>query len=210
MADGAGIEWADPVVRGGNLCDIAPSRFERFGNDEYLTIDAYWIAPALIRAFGLEGPILEPCAGRGHLVVELRVLGFEVHAADLFPYPDPLVDDIAIGTDVFNIDSLAGYSFVVTNLPYKDQNAMLRRLLPIAARDGCHVAVLTRSEWASAARRRALVHTNLYFAGEVRLTKRPVWVRPVIKAPRHYFSWLIWSPEPRPPGQDAFLRFAGP
>ena len=59
----------------GNLCDVAPSRFERFERDEYFTIDAGWIIPALCCAVQVEGPILEPCAGRGHMVRELRALG---------------------------------------------------------------------------------------------------------------------------------------
>jgi hypothetical protein len=192
------------------LCDIAPSRFERFGNDRYLTIDSNWIVPALRRAVKIEGPLLEPCAGRGHMVAELRKLGFRVDAADLFAYEDPLVDDIAIGADVFDINELDGYRFVVTNLPYAEQNAILRHLLPIAARDGCAIATLARSEWRSAKDRSALIHLNPHFTGEVALTKRPVWVRPATKSPRHWFSWFVWSPEPRLEGRDAFLRFATP
>jgi hypothetical protein len=93
--------------------------------------------------------------------------------------------------------------------PPGTKRAILRHILPIAARDGCHVAILARSEWRSAKDRRELVHDNPRFLGEVNLTKRPVWVRPVKKSPRHWFSFFIWSPQPRPPGQDAFLRFAG-
>jgi hypothetical protein len=192
----------------GNLCDIAPSRFERLESDEYFTIDADWIIPALCRAVQVEGPILEPCAGRGHMVRELRALGLIVCAADLYAYNNPLVPDINTDADVFDIKSLAGYRFVVTNLPYHEQAAILAHLLPIAARDGCYVAVLARSEWSSAMARRALVHENPQFAGEVRLTKRPEWVRPAIASPRHWFSWFIWSPEPRA-SRDPFLRFAG-
>jgi hypothetical protein len=192
------------------LCDIAPSRFERFGNDRYLTIDSDWIVPALLRTVRIEEPILEPCAGRGHMVLELRKLGFRVDAADLYAYEDPLVDDIAIGADIFAIRALDGYRFLITNLPYAEQNDMLRHLLPIAARDGCFVATLARSEWRSAKDRRALVHSNPRFFGEAALTRRPVWVRPATKSPRHWFSWFVWSPEPRPEGRDAFLRFATP
>jgi hypothetical protein len=209
MADGMTMDLFDPVVRAGSLCDIAPSRFGRFERDEYFTLDANWIIPALCRAVLIEGPIKVECAGRGHLVVELRKRGFEVDAADLHEYEDPLVDDIVTDADVFDIDSLSGYRFVITNLPYADQNAILRHVLPIAARDGCFVATLARSEWRSAKDRRALVHDNPHFLGEIALTKRPVWVRPVTKSPRHWFSWFVWSPEPRAPGQDAFLRFAG-
>ena len=122
---------------------------------------------------------------------------------------DSLVPDIKTGADIFDLKSLAGYRFIVTNLPYREQAAILAHLLPIAARDGVRVAVLARSEWSSAKARRALVHENARFAGEVRLTKRPEWVRPAIASPRHWFSWFVWSSEPRATGQDPFLRFAG-
>jgi hypothetical protein len=193
----------------GNLCDVAPSRFERFERDGYCTLDADWIIPALCRAVQVEGPILEPCAGRGHMVRELRALGFVVRGADLYAYADSLVPDIKTGVDVFDLKSLAGYRFIVSNLPYREQAAILAHLLPIAARDGVSVGVLARSEWSSAAARRALIHENGQFAGEVRLTKRPEWVRPAIASPRHWFSWFVWSSEPRAPAQDPFLRFAG-
>jgi hypothetical protein len=110
----------------GNLCDVAPSRFKRFDRDEYFTIDAGWIIPALCCAVQVE--ILEPCAGRGHMVRELRALGFDVRAADLHAYPDSLVPDMKTGADVFDLKSLAGYRFVVTNLPYREQAAILAHL----------------------------------------------------------------------------------
>jgi hypothetical protein len=129
-----------------------------------------------------------------------------VHA--LYTYADPLVADIKTGVDVLDLKSLGGYRFIVTNLPYHEQAVILAHLL-VAARDGVRVAVLARSEWSSAAARRALIHQNARFAGEVRLTKRPEWIRPAIASPRHWFSWFVWSPAPRAPGQDPFLRFAG-
>jgi hypothetical protein len=46
------------------------------------------------------------------------------------------------------------------------------------------------------------------FAGEVLLTKRSVWVRLPIASPRDWFSWFVWSSEPRVPNQDPFVRFA--
>lgn len=190
------------------MIDIAPTRFERFAHDEYFTIDAGWIVPALCRSAQIEGPVLEPCAGRGHLVAELRALGLAVSASDLFAYSSPLVSDISLG-DVLEIVSLSAYRSIVTNLPYEKQNAILAHILPIAARDGCSVAVLARSEWRSAKGRRALVHDNPWFAGEVALTKRPVWVRPATASPRHWFSFFCWGARPRPAGQDPFLRFAG-
>jgi hypothetical protein len=143
------------------------------------------------------------------MVRELRELGYVVHAADLYAYANPLVRAIVTGANIFDLKSLADYRFIVTNLPYREQAAILAHLLPIAARDGVSVAVLARSEWSSAAARRALIHQNARFGGEVRLTKRPEWVRPAIASPRHWFSWFVWSSEPRAPCQDPFLRFAG-
>ena len=144
--------WAKPQGH----ADMAPSRFERLERDGYFTIDSDWIIPTLCRAVRVEGPILEPCAGRGNMVRELRELGFVVRAADLYAYADTLVPDIKSGADVFDLKSLAGYRFIVTNLPYREQAAILAHLLPIAARDGIKVAVLARSEWSSAKARRAL------------------------------------------------------
>jgi hypothetical protein len=119
------------------------------------------------------------------MVHALRALRFTVHAADLYVYDDPLVPDIRTEVNVFDLRSLAGYRYVITDLPYREQPAILSHLLPLAARDGAHVAVLARSEWSSAAARRTLIHANARFAGEVRLTKRPEWVRPAIASPRH-------------------------
>jgi hypothetical protein len=88
---------ASPRSQAGSHCDIAPTRFERFECDGYFTLDADWIVPALCRAVKVEGLILEPCAGRGHMVYALRALGFTVRAADLYPYEAPLVPDITVG-----------------------------------------------------------------------------------------------------------------
>jgi hypothetical protein len=132
------------------LCDVAPSRFARFRNDEYFTIDAPWIIPALCRNLLVKGPVLEPCAGRGHMVQELRALGFTVRAADLYAHENPLISDIETGVDVFNLSSLRDYGSVITNLPYRDQDAILEHLLVLAARDVCLIAILARSEWSSA------------------------------------------------------------
>jgi hypothetical protein len=59
--------------------------------------------------------------------------------------PDSLVPDIQTGADVLDLKSLADYRFIVTNLPYREQAAILADVLPIAARDGVRVAVLARS-----------------------------------------------------------------
>jgi hypothetical protein len=72
---------ASAVARHGS---IAPTRFERLSNDSYFTLDAPWIVPALLSKVEIIGPVLEPAAGAGHLVRELRRgYGLEVIASDL-------------------------------------------------------------------------------------------------------------------------------
>jgi hypothetical protein len=155
------------------LTDVAPTRFERFAVDDYFTNDAHWIVRALLHSTAIVSPILEFAAGLGHIVVELGRSGFTVVASDLYAHPNPLIDDIATGVDIFDLDSLVAYRWVVTNLPYREQGEILRHILAIAARDGCSVAILARSEWRSAGDSRALIHANSHFAREIALKSGP-------------------------------------
>jgi hypothetical protein len=198
-------EKASAVARHGG---IAPTRFERLSNDNYFTIDAHWIVPALLSKVKIDGPVLEPAAGVGHLVRELRRgHGLEVIASDLHVYERPLVPDIGV-RDIRAIDSLVGFNFVITNLPYQDQDELGSLLVALGARDGCGVALLTRAEWIVARTRRNLVHKHPNFAGVVHLTSRPRWSEVKIASPRHNFIWAVWSATPRSAGVDPWIRFA--
>ena len=88
--------------------DIAPSRNERIEGDGYLAIDAHWVVPALLRSAPIEGRVLEPAAGRGHLSFELRRAGLEVASFDLHRYANPLVPDIEKG-DIRRLTTLEGF-----------------------------------------------------------------------------------------------------
>ena len=94
--------WAQPQGH----ADIAPSRFERIEGDGYFTLDSEWIVPALLGAVPIEGRVLEPAAGRGHLSLELRRAGLDVASFDLHRYADPLAHDIGIG-DIRRLASAA-------------------------------------------------------------------------------------------------------
>jgi hypothetical protein len=160
---GAARAWTPP--RG--HADIAPTRFERVANDGYLTLDAPWIVPALLRsAPEIAGRILEPAAGRGHLSLELRRAGFEVASFDLRHYEDSLVSDIGI-SDIRELKSLAGFAWVVTNLPYESLTELATHLTDLGARDHCGAALLVRAEWLIPKKRRNLIHDHPCFAGAV-------------------------------------------
>ena len=169
-------------------------------NDNYFTIDSPWIIPALMSKVPIAGSVLEPAAGLGHMVIELRRgHGLAVTASDLHAYPDPLIPDIEI-RDLRSIDTLSGFNWAITNLPYRDQDVLAAHLVELGARDGCNVALLTRAEWIVAGARRQLVHHHPNFAGVVHLTSRPRWTETLLASPRHNFIWAVWSAEPRPPG----------
>jgi hypothetical protein len=134
------LQWTPPQGH----ADIAPSQFERIENDGYLTIDAHWIIPALLRSVPIEGRVLVPAAGRGHLSLELRRAGLDVASFDLRRYEDPLVHDIGTG-DIRRPTTLEGFAWVVTNLPYGDLEELATHLISLGVRDRCGAAVLVRT-----------------------------------------------------------------
>jgi hypothetical protein len=110
--------------------------------------------------------------------------------------------------DIQTIESLRGFRFVITNLPYRDQDELGARLVALGARDGCGVALLTRAGWIVARARRNLVHEHPNFAGVLYLTSRPRWSEIAIASPRHNFIWAVWSAAPRPAGVLPWVPFA--
>jgi hypothetical protein len=190
--------------------DIAPTRFERIEGDGYMTPDAPWIVPALLRSVPIRGRVLEPAAGRGHLSLELHRAGLEVVSFDLRRYESPLVANIEIG-DIRTLMTLEGFNWVVTNLPYEHITELATHLIELGARSKCGVALLVRSEWIVPKARCKLIHEHPNFSGVVMLTARPRWVPigPDSESPRHNFCWAVWSPAPRGIDADPRLRFVG-
>jgi hypothetical protein len=181
--------------------DVVPlgaATYERLPLDKYFTVDPVCLA-ALLDTGVLNGAsrIIEPAAGIGHLVEGLRGVGYTVEAQDIVAHPDPIVDDIIAPRSITEIDSLAGFDAVVTNLPYDTQDVLLKHLLPIAHRDGAMVCTLTRAAWHMAKARRKLVHEDPYFLGVAHLPRRPWWSENRVASPRFEFVWNIWGAEKR-------------
>jgi hypothetical protein len=189
---------------------IAPSTYERLPDDRYYTIESGWIVPALLTHAPVAGRVLEPCAGRGHLVAELRKRRIKVVARDLVAHEDPLVADIETPVDMDTITSLAAFAWLITNPPFSKLDERVERLLRLCVRDGCNLALLLRQEWTAPEKRRALIHDNPNFAGVIVLTARPRWIEDRSKdAPRHHFLWGVWTAVPRAAGVSPWLKFAG-
>jgi hypothetical protein len=136
-----------------------------------------------------------------------RGYGLEVIASDLHTYDEPLVPDIEV-RDIWAIDSLKGFNWLITNLPYKDQDKLGAHLVALGARDGCSIALLTRAEWIVARERRDLVHEHPNSAGVLHPTSRPRWSEIAIASPRHNFIWAVWSAAPQPPRALPWVQFA--
>jgi hypothetical protein len=187
--------------------DIAPSRFKRIEGDGYCTLDAYWIVPALLRSTPIKGRVLEPAAGQGHLSRELKRAGCVVESFDILAYDNPLVSDIKLG-DIRKLETLKGFAWAITNLPYGDLEELAEILVKLGTRDRCGVALLVRAEW-PVAKARNLIHDHPWFHGVVMLTSRPRWIprEQETASPRHNFCWCVWGPQPRV--GDAWIRFAG-
>ena len=168
----------------------------RIQHDAYHTLDADWIVPALLDSIPITGPVLEPCAGRGHLVQALRAAGIDTVGQELHTHPDHVVPDIETGRDVFDLqaDDLAPFNWIVSNLPYDRQDAIVEHLLTISATHSTNIALLVRAEWPIAQRRRGMVHEHSAFDAIVYLTRRPRWVslEESNASPRHNFAWVTW------------------
>ena len=124
----------------------------------------------LLRHVPVSGPVLEPSAGRGAIVRELRRHGLKVHASDLYDHKaDPRLG-IKTGVDFLKATTLFGCRSGVMNPPFKDAERHVRhalRLLP----DGGTLAVLLRMNWRAAKGRADLlpyIHTEV-IAGRLKM-----------------------------------------
>lgn len=181
---------------------LGASSFERTEFDAYFTLDSEMSVKALVETCFIDpklDTILEPAAGRGHLVAELRRRGFTAAGSDLVKHDDPLVTDIRTSVDLAQIteSDLRRYSAVVTNLPYDMQDELLEKLLRAAHKSGVKVATLTRASWHIASSRASLVHNNPFFLGVAHLPRRPWWSEERTASPRHEFVWCLWGGRPR-------------
>lgn len=61
--------------------------------------------------------IVEPCAGRGNISVELERCGYNVRSFDLYDY-EPKLTRITTGQDLLLLNKQPGYNALVTNPPY--------------------------------------------------------------------------------------------
>jgi hypothetical protein len=87
----------------------------------------------LLRHVPLQGPALEPSAGRGAIVAALRRRGLEVRASDLYDHAAEPVLGIETGVDFLPMTSTSGCRSIVMNPPFKDAEAHGTPCAPVAS-----------------------------------------------------------------------------
>ena len=163
-------------------------RFDRLKNDSYQTLDSNWIVPCLLSAYPIRGPVLEPMSGAGLLSDALEAGGLVVQRADLIDHGDLRCEP---GIDFLETD-FCGCKSIVSNPPFKIAEQVIAHALELTEPQGGQVAMLLRSDWGAAARRRPLLKEHPAFACKVELTKRPNWIAKAGGA-RFNYSWFVWD-----------------
>lgn len=123
---------------------------KRVKNDYYPTppIGTY----SLAKMVDLPNRLWEPAAGRGHMVKELRRLGYDVIGTELNSYDDPLVDDLITGEDFLSTTLCDNGTGIVTNPPYKLAKEFVKHALSLSN----FVAVLCRIQFIESEKRLSL------------------------------------------------------
>ena len=92
---------------------------------------------------------LEPSAGRGAIVKELRRHGLKVHASDLYDHKADPELRIKTGVDFLKTTTLFGCRAIIMNPPFKESEQHVRHALRLLPDDGM-LAALLRMNWRAA------------------------------------------------------------
>jgi hypothetical protein len=185
------------------------SGYERNRLDRYWTNP--WMTQALVRelstiGFQIPDTVWECAAGRGDMTRALAECGFDVHSSDI----DMSEFDRSIGTGhecsfLDEFEPPMSVRSIITNPPYSEPwrgiaDDFIRQGLGFFDQDVDFMAMLLRSEFKSGKTRKDVFGECPHYMGELVLTTRPRWDygdpdAPEKAAPRHNFSWFLWSKE---------------
>jgi hypothetical protein len=188
---------------------LQPSGYDRAPRDAYFSIDPV-IGDDLVWTFKEIGfdyrgkTVLEPCAGRGDLMRQLRSHGMHVAGYDLHVHPgQDRIGTIVTGCDVLEFTGTV-MTMIVTNPPYKSPSA--ERVAEILLKHGQKqwIALLLPVMWLAAKsdKRRVKLLQGGRLHSITFLGRRPTWVEESIgdpdNAPKQDFVWALWRPaEPK-------------
>lgn len=161
------------------------SGYARRPRDAYQTPP--WVTLALLRHLlsprrrRLPSPVWEPAAGEGLMVAALRGRGLRVLATDL-----------ATGRDFLRTAPDRPPPAIITNPPFRQAEAFVRRAIELTEPCRGLVAVLVPLGFDSA-RGRSDLFLHPAFCKKVVLTRRIVWFERAGAAPSSNHCWLVWD-----------------
>lgn len=169
---------------------LGSSEYERHHADHYPT--PAWVTraviPYLLKHIDAEVPVWECACGSGEMA-EVLSERFEVRCTDLHDRGYPCEE-----LDFLKSEPLNERTAVVTNPPYFENmpERFIRHALQVTKETEGVVAMLLRHEY-DCAKERVDLFNQPPFARQVVLTSRPRWIPGSRGAPRHNYSWYIWS-----------------
>lgn len=141
--------------------------------------------------------VVEPCAGKGNISIELQRNGHNVRSFDAFGYDNSLTT-ICIGQDVMELDKQTGFDGFVTNPPYF--NDLPRKITEKVLSEYSYVAMFLRLTFLEGIKRHKLLKNNpptqlIIFSDRVRFgdfKDEPIAKDDQINGMISY-AWFIWD-----------------
>lgn len=141
--------------------------------------------------------VVEPCAGRGNISIELERNGHNVKSYDLNAYEDCLVD-IHTGLDVLDLIKPEGYDGFVTNPPYHKD--LPRKIAEKAVEEYPYVALFVRLTFLEGKKRNKLFTKNppsdiIFLSDRIRFGTE--LIEPINKHDQLggmiAYAWIVWD-----------------
>ena len=151
----------------------------------------------LHKYYDLPKNIVEPCAGRGNISVELERCGYNVKSFDLNEYDD-LLTSVTTNQDVMFLPKQEGYTCAVTNPPYHKD--LPRKIAEKLVSEYDVVAMFLRLTFLEGKKRKKLFTTNnisdiIFLSDRIKFEKNII--EPVEKHEQIggmiSYAWFIWD-----------------
>ena len=141
--------------------------------------------------------MVEPCAGRGNISIELERNGHNVKSFDLNEYDNSLVD-IETGIDVLELERPNGYEGLITNPPYHKD--LPRKITEKALSEYPYVAMFVRLTFLEGKKRKNLFTkyppSDIIFLSD-RINFGSGLVEPINKTHQLggmiAYMWIVWD-----------------
>ncbi len=178
------------------------SGYARIARDAYETPE--WVTMALARWLKAHDVLVgsdivwEPAAGSGKMVRALESENFQVVASDIDASRMAGADEFDFVTGDRPPRGTFGCDAIITNPPYAEADAFVRRALDAMQPDGT-VAMLLPLAWDSAKTRRPFFADCPAFYAKLALTSRITWFERAPEpgkkehGPSEQHAWFVWT-----------------